>query len=254
VRYRPVTAWPAVAEVRKFGPESSYLAFHAPRYAYLLDVISHRAPTPERVLDIGRSVLTEILHARLGVPVDTLGLRADRDAPTGRQFQFDLNQCQDRLKWRRDLPTYDLVVMAEVIEHLYTSPSLVLPFVRSLMNPRAILVVQTPNAAAFSVRMKLLLGHNPYHRISEDAANPMHFREYTEKELWDYAEGAGFEVLESQMRSYFDQRFAPHSKPLWLGTVENWAYDFMPRHFRTGMTMVLGNTSAPDQGSAATGE
>jgi len=239
VRFRPVTSSPEAARLRRYDPGSSYLAFHAPRYAYLLEVIERHSPKPERVLDMGPSLLTEILHARLGAPVDSLGFQPDADTATGRHFRFDLNQSQDRSTWRRDLPGYDLVVMGEVIEHLYTSPALVLQFVRSLVGRRGILVIQTPNAAAFSVRIKLLLGRNPYHLINEDASNPMHFREYTERELSDYAKGAKFEVLESRMSSYFDQRYAPHAKPHWLGSAQNWAYDFMPRRLRTGMTMVL---------------
>lgn len=239
MRYRPVTSAPAVTELRGYEPDSSYLAFHAPRYVYLLEIVEQHCQSLQRVLDIGPSLLTRILHERLGSAVDTLGFEADEPTATGRHYQFDLNQTQDHSAWRTDLPGYDLIIMAEVIEHLYTSPSHVLGFLRSLLNPGGVLIIQTPNAAAFSVRMKLLLGRNPYHLINEDARTPMHFREYTERELDDYARGTGFVVVDSQMRSYFDQRFAPHSKPRWIGTFQNWVYDFMPRQLRTGMTVVL---------------
>ena len=43
---------------------------------------------------------------------------------------------------------YDAIVFAEVLEHLHTSPTLVLQVLTSLLKPGRLLVVQTPNAVA----------------------------------------------------------------------------------------------------------
>ena len=130
--------------------------------------------------------------------------------------------------------------MAEVIEHLYTSPSLVLRFINSLLRPGGLLFLQTPNAAAINHRVKLLMGRNPYHLISENNTNPMHFREYTVKELQRYARESGFEVVESSLESYFERPFSFKT----TGTVakSHWfakAYRYVPPSMRTGITMVL---------------
>src|SRR5262245_29033861 len=113
------------------------------------------------ILDIGETELTARIRHTFGMPVDSLGFGVDSATQAGRHFAFDLNRTQHRQNWRTDLPTYSFVVMAEVLEHLYTAPQLVLAFVNSLMEPNGLLVLQTPNAAAATKRIKLLLGRNP---------------------------------------------------------------------------------------------
>lgn len=88
-----------------------------------------------------------------------------------------------------------MVVFAEVIEHLYASPRLVLRFLHHLLSGAGVLLIQTPNAASLTKRVKLLAGSNPYEKIREDATNPGHFREYTASELREYASSEGFEVI-----------------------------------------------------------
>lgn len=77
---------------------------------------------------------------------------------------FDLNDSQDPEHPPQVAP-YDVVVMAEVIEHLYTAPTLVLTCVASWLVPGGRLVVQTPNAVALDKRVRLLCGRNPYESI-----------------------------------------------------------------------------------------
>ena len=77
----------------------------------------------------------------------------------------------------RAIGEYDVVVMAEVIEHLYTAPSVVLPYLRTLVRPDGVLIIQTPNAAAVFRRLKLLMGSNPFTLINEDTTDPWDFRE-----------------------------------------------------------------------------
>ena len=205
----------AIAErIRAEYPGHRYVAYHAPRYATLLSLLSKYEPWGDRTtLDIGRSVLTDLIRTTFGISVDTLGFEPDDRSPAGNHYQFDLNHAQDKGRWRSDMPTYDLIVMGEVIEHVHTSPRLVLSFVAQLMAPGGVLVVQTPNAAVLHKRFRLLVGRNPYNLISEDVTSPAHFREYTVRELTDYAQLVGLEVEKSLYGSYFDYRYKGHSKP-----------------------------------------
>ena len=91
--------------------------------------------------------------------------------------RFDLNDAQYRERWIRTPPIH-LAVMAEVLEHLYTAPTLVLGFAYSLMEPGGILIVETPNAASLKKRLRLLVGRHPYEMIRENAVNPGHFRPF----------------------------------------------------------------------------
>jgi 2-polyprenyl-3-methyl-5-hydroxy-6-metoxy-1,4-benzoquinol methylase len=98
---------------------------------------------------------------------------------------------------------YDLVVMAEVIEHLPVSPSHVFSFLASLLRPGGYLLLQTPNACSLSKRLKMLIGRNPFELIRDDLHNPGHFREYTMRELAGYAGAAGFNVRRVTTANYF---------------------------------------------------
>jgi len=180
---------------RDLNAESqSYIGTHAKRFAFLLDTIAAvrvelNQQSPITTLDIGPSFFTELLRVIFPQDnVNTLGF----DLPESRgghfpestgyeennHYHFNLNDAQHYARWIK-IPPADLVVMAEVLEHLYTAPSLVLKFVRSLMNPAGILIVQTPNAASLKKRLRLLTGRHPYEMIREDSMNPGHYREYT---------------------------------------------------------------------------
>ena len=190
----------------RFGER--YNSLHRRRYEWLLKFMAPYVPSEDvRMLDIGRSHLTELVHQRFQAPVDSLGFAADHPEASGTHYSFDLNHAQDRERWRTDLPRYDLIIMAEVIEHLYTSPSLVLAFIKSLLKPNGVLIIQTPNAAALRKRLELLLGRNPYELIREDATNPGHFREYTARELQEFAAGLGLRVDRCVYEVYMDYRF-----------------------------------------------
>lgn len=229
--------------------DEGYSAYHAPRYAFLLDLLGRHGAGPESaLLDIGPSLLTTLIREELGIAADSLGFGEDgASLGGGRHFSFDLNQSQSPESWRRDLPRYDFIVMAEVLEHLHTAPPLVLAFVKSLLTDHGVLVLQTPNAASLSKRIKLLLGRNPYEMIRVDPKNPGHFREYTRKELSALAADLGFRVEERATSFYFDARFAhlasgeTAGKRRILGTAKNLIYRLLPAPLREGITMVWRN-------------
>lgn len=231
----------AVQAIQERFPGDRYVAFHAPRYAVLLDLMeTELAGTSDgTVLDIGNSPFSELAAERLGVRIDNLGLHGEFDTPVGRSHWYDLNQAADPARWRTDMPRYDVIVFAEVIEHLHTAPQLVLRFLRTLLSPGGSLIVQTPNAAVLHNRLQLLLGRNPFEMIREQTNDPGHFREYTRRELHQLAEQGGFRVSDWSAHSYFDYRFhSAGAKPL-LGRVLNTVYAFLPPTLRPGQTAVL---------------
>ncbi len=230
------------------GDDRGYLAYHAPRYAYVMELLARYGLQPGcTLLDIGPSRLTSLIREQFGVRVDSLGFEEDLSGPESRHFRFDLNLAQTTENWRRDLPRYDYVVLAEVLEHLYTAPQLVLAFVRTLLADGGILLLQTPNAASLPKRVKHLLGKNPFEMIRTDSRNPGHFREYTRKELQDLAALSGFKVEECSLSFYFDARFAHQESGAGtdrglLGPLKNAIYPVLPPSLREGITMVWRNT------------
>lgn len=226
----------------------AYAAFHRPRFDFLVEAVRPYATRPGcRLLDVGASPLTTRLVTELGVRAESLGLEADGEQAGIPHHRFDLNDAQYRERWRTDIGPYDVVVFAEVIEHLYTAPELVLAYLREIVAPSGILLVQTPNAVAFRKRAKMLLGLNPFERIRPSRDNPGHFREYTARELRELLAGAGFAVEKVWMKYYFDARYARHERgdeaPSALaGAVKNAVYALLPGPLQEGLTVVARKT------------
>ncbi|MEO0092040.1 MAG: methyltransferase domain-containing protein [candidate division WOR-3 bacterium] len=195
-----------------------YLKYHSKRYVLLLDIVRHlRTLFPEniKIMDVGPSFFTEILQKNF--PEDqifTLGYDAIASRgghfPIGvnynknNHFVFDLNNSQDQKQWIK-VPMCDIIILAEVIEHLYTSPILVLKFIDSFLKSGGFLVIQTPNAASLLKRITLLIGRNPYEMIREDMLNPGHYHEYTKNELFTIAQKIGYNVYWFKYSNYFNR-------------------------------------------------
>ena len=226
-----------------------YTAFHARRYATLISLLSTYVKSPDStIIDVGRSQLTAQLHELFTARVDSLGLEADRELATGYYYHMDLNDTQYPNLWPKNLPTYDAVIAAEVIEHLHVSPFWVFSFLRTLMNRTGVLIVQTPNAVALHNRLIMLSGHNPFELIrqAQIAGNPGHFREYTMSELRQYAKKTGFKIIDSFFGNYFDYRvLARNSVHRHLLSLVVHSYDLVPSSLRPGITIVMRQETEP---------
>jgi trans-aconitate methyltransferase len=213
-----------------------YIRTHAPRYRVLLELVATAlAGRPgARVLDVGPSYQTEAireLHSE--ATVDTLGFEDPRLRPRegDRHIAYDLNDADRRETWPQAL-AYDLVVFAEVLEHLTTAPQHVLSLLRSLLRDDGTLILQTPNAASLPKRLKLLAGRHPFEQIRESRAQAGHFREYTRAELVALARRSGLEPSEARLASYFAAA-RPRDRLLVA------AGPLLPPTLREGITLVL---------------
>jgi SAM-dependent methyltransferase len=252
----PLPAQPTAADIRALYPGNPYVGYQAPRFAMVLNLLRKYVGAESRILDVGRTMLTDMIESVYHRPVDSIGFDPDSTLASGaRQFQFNLNDAQHPEEWRNDLPAYDVILMAEVIEHLHTSPTLVLGFLQSLLKPGGVLIVQTPNGVAIGRRLSILFGRQPFELIREDPTNPGHFREYTLAELERYGRRVGMRILESIHTHTIDLRykFANLQQPSQgrdavrnrgllfrlhdLG-VTNFIYRHLPRNCRTGLTIV----------------
>jgi hypothetical protein len=195
-----------------------YIKTHAKRFAYMLyeinkirEIINEDTIT---TLDIGPSFFTELYQIEF--PNDSLyTLGFDYEESRGGHFpkevnykkschfHYDLNSSQHSNILPDNLPKFDLVIMAEVIEHLYTSPEIVLKCIKKTMKHRGFIIIQTPNAASLSKRMKLMFkGENPYEMIRLDSNNPGHFREYTTSELIKIFQNLSFKINKIETTNY----------------------------------------------------
>jgi hypothetical protein len=178
---------------------------------------------------VGPSYETRLLREQLpGATVDTAGWFDDRfPLREGEEHtQVDLNDPE-----RPPLAPHDVVVCAEVIEHLQVAVGPVLRYLGSALADDGRLILQTPNAAGLPNRLRLLLGRNPYEPIREEQFNPGHFHEYTVAELRDAVTDAGFAVERIVTANYFDH-----------GSRKNRVYraagPILPPTLREGITLV----------------
>ena len=193
--------WPLEDSLRE------YLDYHAERYAFLLgkvDGLEHA-----RVLDVGTSFQTALMRELYPDSViDTFGYGDGRfpPRPGDSHIYYDLNYSAHLETWIAPAAPYDLVVMAEVIEHLYTAARPVLTCMASYVRPGGVLLIQTPNAVSLGRRTAVLRGKNPFSMIREDRTNSGHFCEFTVRELAQAVESAGMRVEEATITNYFGKR------------------------------------------------
>ncbi len=221
-------------DARRAGPHD-YEAFHTARFDYLLNTALKLRADAERVLDVGYGPFTE--RARAAFPeVWSLGFEGQRG---DRHIAYDLNSIQAGVVPAADVG-FDLIIFAEVVEHLHVPAAAAFVALKGLLNPGGVILLQTPNAAEVMNRVALLWGRNPYERLRLTPQNPGHFREYTLDELADDAEAAGLEVILSEYRDYFpaDRVQGIHPVRFLLDQARR-----MVPSFRAGITMAM--TAAP---------
>ena len=231
-------------------PTNFYERYHAPRYQYLINIIGEYISDPHtRILDIGRSSLTQLIHKTFDIRVDSLGFEDNGLTSTGQQYQFDLNDSQNKSIWPKDLSGYNIIIMAEVIEHLHTSPTWVLKFLKTILLDGGVLIIQTPNAVSLMHRIKMLLGYNPFELIREDE-NPGHFRELTLREIRYYAAKTGLIIDKYDIREYFDIRYPvieingipQHTAPTCKSNARYYLtmpFKILFKNLRSGITVVI---------------
>lgn len=214
-----------------------YLKDHALRYEYLLKKINSLIQFLQiqrniKTLDIGPAYQTEILRINHpDVVIDSLGFYDPEFLvrPQDQHIQFNLNDAQFKKNWLK-IKKYDIIIIAEVIEHLYTSPKLVLGCITTWLKKGGYLIIQTPNAVSLNRRIKMLIGRNPYDMIRETHLNPGHFREYSIAELISVGRELGLNTKDYDVRNYFR-----HSGL--TGTLYNICCSFLPESLRDGITL-----------------
>lgn len=225
-----------------------YIKFHCKRYEFLLkevlnviDKININSPEGTlKILDIGKGFQTEILRNILSETIiNTLGFEDSRfhTRDKDRHLYLNLNDAQTPELWP-EKEEHDLIIMAEVLEHLYTSPLYVFRCIKSYLKTGGYLIIQTPNACSFEKRYKMLMGYNPFEQIRLSSTNLGHFREYTIQELSDIGMRSGFKLIEYSISNYFNDP----GKGISISTMSS----ILPKKFRDGITVCFKKLETPD--------
>ncbi|HUU95437.1 MAG TPA: class I SAM-dependent methyltransferase [Phycisphaerae bacterium] len=117
--------------------------------------------------------------------------------------------------------SFDVVILAEVFEHLRVSPLRALVEIRRILRPEGLLLLTTPNIARLSNILSLLRAQNIIESLPDDDAglnhitdNMTHIREYTMQELTVLMTRAGYKIIKS-VHSSAPDRAAPRERYGW---------------------------------------
>lgn len=156
-------------------------------HSKVLRLVGHR----QRVLDLGcaTGALATALRQNdcsvVGVDIDATALEL-ASSSCERVVQMDLERGDLRTA---DLGKFDVIVAADILEHLRT-PERLLRILPELLNPHGYLVTSVPNISHGSVRLALLCGQFPYRETG--LLDETHVRFYTRTSMCDMLRDGGF--------------------------------------------------------------
>jgi SAM-dependent methyltransferase len=198
-----------------------YAQFHAVRFLDLLRALSaicdRLGVASPRVLDCGIGPVTRIYGKVIsGIRLQTASLPRRLPAEeTAQRFGSSYHRYVD-LDFEslgQAMPEsqgeWDVVVFAEVIEHVRASPTEQIADLLSMLRPGGYLIVSTPNALSRGYVARLMTGRllaTIYQRdkVREGHAHDFHVREYTPMELREAVAAAGGEIEQEGLFDWYE--------------------------------------------------
>ena len=168
----------------------------------VVGVLCEMVPEGARVLDVGCGTGSVSLHlvssrsAKL-VGVEPDALRAARARERGLDVRCEV--LTPRLI--EALGPFDIVVFADVLEHL-ADPASMLELAKTALGPGGRIIASVPNVAHWSVRADLLRGRFNYHEFG--IMDATHLRWFTEATLRGLFASAGLGVERQQVTAGVD--------------------------------------------------
>ena len=152
-------------------------------------------PAGSRVLDIGCSSGNLGMALKRDKDVHVVGVDIDEnDLKIAKKHLDAVHQLNVETDALSTLGRFDIIIMADVIEHLI-NPVLALKKIKHLLKPNGRLVFSIPNMANVTTRVELLKGRFEYKDFGLLDRTHMHF--YDEKEVNRVFIESGFNVLKT---------------------------------------------------------
>jgi SAM-dependent methyltransferase len=182
--------------------ELAYVRYHRYRFERIMNSIPPSS-APMRILDIGTTPFTFYLrqaysHCEI-YGLDRTNLMEERCKLAGIRFKR-CNLGSEPVPFDDDY--FDLIIFAEVLEHIFAPPSSVLKKLRRIMRKNGKLIISVPNIAALCNRSWLIFGVTPLGDpdkiMSKEWHGYGHLYEYTMKEIVSKLEGCNFRILSKE--------------------------------------------------------
>jgi len=176
---------------------------HAYHFKRILKSIP-RSDRPLTTLDIGTTPFTLYLKGEFAaysiLTLDRTELLKEECLEAG----VELRGCDlDLGKIPFESEFFD-VIFTEVLEHIFSPPSIILREVHRILKRSGLLILSVPNIASLLNRVKLAFGFSPLQDADrqmnrERARGHGHVHEYVRKEIVDLCAKAGFSVVHAEM-------------------------------------------------------
>lgn len=164
--------------------------FEGSSHRILIRLIRRLGPK-KRLIDLGAAG-GELCHAVRGQFERTLGFEYDLDRAPDLRGRFDQVVIADLEKIKKLPSGVDVIVMADVLEHL-RNPAAILALVRESLDGNGTLLLSVPNIANITIRIGLLFGIFRYR--DRGILDHTHLRFYTRRTILDELQRAGFRIL-----------------------------------------------------------
>jgi SAM-dependent methyltransferase len=188
----------------QFVEDRGYYPRYRARYRETIKYVCEmEVPRPARVLEIGGGQLAILMKELWNDHVAVMDISGEY-GPYLSRFHIDLEVCDLVHDTPGKSNFFDVVVMAEVIEHLAVPPYVVLAKIRNLLGPKGYLLVTTPNVHRLKnmVRMLMARDHAAFFQNPGPGQALGHIMEYSRPHLQWQLEKAGFTVERIDYRQF----------------------------------------------------
>lgn len=179
-----------------YNDNNKFVSSINPRVKIMLKIIHDLKLRKKNVLDIGCHDGTLLIHINKNNSVH--GIEAsDYGVKTCRKKGIRMKQMfiEDTSVLPYKNRFFDLVIMGEVIEHMFDTDHL-LEEISRILKPGGKLLITTPNIASFGRRLLLLVGKNPLMELSpNEPQSTGHIRYFTFTIMESLLKKHGFRIV-----------------------------------------------------------
>lgn len=197
---------------------------------WLAEIVGRHARPGAQILDFG-SGATDLAAflSKLGYRVSACDDFQDpwhlKDGNRQKVFDFaqsagvDVREVSERSPFPWTSPTFDLILVHHVLEHLPSSPRPMMNMLLNCLKDNGVLLIAVPNAANLRKRLSLLRGKTNYppyvHFFWHEGPWRGHVREYVRDDLDQLARHSGLQIVELGTYHYLLGNFPRKIRTPW---------------------------------------